>query len=73
MTQDGMHMSEHMSRDESGLAVREDGFELVSVIVEYDDRPDQCTIYNPDTTGVERMSSWITAERACLVDLDFAR
>jgi len=66
-------MSEHVSREDSEFGLIDDGYELVSVIVEYDDRPDQCTIYNPETTGVERMSSWITASKDCVVDLAFAR
>lgn len=43
--------------------------ELVSVVVEEDDAPDQCTIFHPDSSGVDRMSRWITAEADLLVDL----
>jgi hypothetical protein len=46
---------------------------LVSVVVEYDDRPDKCTIYPPDTSGIERMSNWITADRDLFVDLGALR
>lgn len=44
-------------------------YELVSVVVEYDDRPDQCTIYHPDSNGIERMSEWISANTGCCIDL----
>jgi hypothetical protein len=43
--------------------------ELVSVVVEDDDAPDRCTIYHPESSGVDRMSRWITAETDLLVDL----
>src|SRR6056297_2956208 len=43
--------------------------ELVSVVVEYDERPDQCTIYHPDSNGIERMSNWISADTGCFIDL----
>lgn len=61
-------MDKIVTRGETTDVVQPDP-ELVSVVVEHDDRPDQCTIYNPDTSGVDRMSSWITAERETLVDL----
>lgn len=43
--------------------------ELVSVVVEDDDAPDRCTIYHPESSGVDRMSQWITTETDLLVDL----
>lgn len=48
-------------------------YDLVSVVVEYDERPDQCTIYHPDSSGIERMSSWISADTTCFIDLHSAR
>jgi hypothetical protein len=48
-------------------------YELVSVIVEYDDRPDQCTIYHPESNGIERMSNWISANTECCIDLHAMR
>lgn len=59
------------TEDQLGTGV--DDYELVSVIVEYDERPDQCTIYHPDSNGIERMSSWISADTECFVDLYSAR
>lgn len=47
--------------------------DLVSVVVEYDDKPDQWTVYDPETTGFDRMSSWITAERDAVVNLSHVR
>jgi hypothetical protein len=49
------------------------GPELVSTVVEDDDAPDRCTIYHPDSSGVDRMSRWITAETDLVVDLYSAR
>lgn len=43
--------------------------ELASVVVEsIDSEPDRCTIYDPDTDGFDRMSSWVTGEGAAFVD-----
>lgn len=50
-----------------------DDYELVSVVVEYDERPDQCTIYHPDSNGIDRMSSWISTDADSLVHLYLAR
>lgn len=47
--------------------------ELVSIVVEDDDAPDRCTIFNPESTGFDRMSRWITAEATQFVDLDGMR
>ncbi|WP_424020039.1 DUF7511 domain-containing protein (plasmid) [Halorientalis pallida] len=47
--------------------------ELVSVVVEDEDAPDRCTIYHPESSGVDRMSRWITTETDLLVDLDSVR
>lgn len=50
-----------------------DDYELVSVVVEYDERPDQCTIYPADANEMERMSSWISADTDCYLDLHAVR
>lgn len=47
--------------------------ELVSVVVEDDDAPDRCTFFHPESSGVDRMSRWITAEADLVVDLFRAR
>jgi len=64
----GGHMK-HAIPDEDDNDQVADDYELVSVVVEYDERPDKCTIYHPDSTGIERMSSWITADTDSFVDL----
>ncbi|WP_435182072.1 DUF7511 domain-containing protein [Halorussus sp. AFM4] len=38
--------------------------------VEYSDAPDQCTIYPPHLTGVERMETWLTANSTVFVSLE---
>lgn len=43
--------------------------ELVAVVVEDDDAPDRCTFYHPESSGVDRMSQWITTEADLVVDL----
>lgn len=59
--------------DDDDISTTHNDSDLVSVVVEYDDRPDQCTIYDPETSGLDRMSSWITADRDAVVDLYHAR
>jgi len=61
-------MKETISSGEQ-LGTGAENYELVSVVVEYDERPDQCTIYHPDSNAIERMSSWISADTECFVDL----
>ena len=41
---------------------------LELALVRYDDRPDRCTIHPPETTGIERMSTWISVDRSLVVD-----
>ncbi|WP_458207237.1 DUF7511 domain-containing protein [Haladaptatus sp. NG-SE-30] len=45
-------------------------YELTSVVVEYDGRPDRCTIYSADADRLERMASWITTDADTFVSLD---
>lgn len=68
----GIYMKNAIPDDEHFGPVDEE-YELVSVVVEYDEQPDQCTIYHPDSTGIERMSNWITADTNSFVDLYGAR
>lgn len=42
---------------------------LRAIVVEYDDQPDECTIYPAGTRGVDRMTTWITAREGGFVDL----
>lgn len=46
---------------------------LSSVIVGYDDKPDRRTVYPEQTSGVERMSTWLTADDAGFVELESFR
>lgn len=46
---------------------------LVSVVVERDREPDECTIYPADATGEELMTNWMTAEAGSYVELDAMR
>lgn len=53
--------------------LRHRSIDLRHDVVTYPDRPDQCTVYPPATTGVARMSTWLTAERDDFVDLAATR
>ncbi|UPW00696.1 hypothetical protein M0R88_01005 [Halorussus gelatinilyticus] len=44
--------------------------ELRSVVVEYEDRPDRRTVYPAGVSGMERMSSWLTADDDAFVNLE---
>jgi hypothetical protein len=61
------------SPDAEREAVRERVFELDSVVVEYDGRPDRCTVFPTDATRLERMAEWVTADADVCVSLDDAR
>lgn len=61
------------SAQSDDISTTHEDHDLVSVVVEYDDRPDQCTVYDPETTGLDRMSSWITVDRDAVMDLYHAR
>ena len=43
---------------------------LESIVERYDDRPDECTIFDPDRN---RTSTWITAKEGSYVDLSIRR
>lgn len=47
--------------------------ELRSVVVEYDQGPDQRTVYPDGATGLERMATWLTADADAFVDLESVR
>ncbi|WP_162991390.1 DUF7511 domain-containing protein [Halostella salina] len=49
------------------------GEELHAVTVANDGEPDECTLYPRGSTGLDRMSTWITAEGGAFVDLDSVR
>jgi len=68
----GAHMSEQIPETEQ-RGTGTDDYDLVSVVVEYEERPNQCTIYPSESTEIERMSTWISADIDCYVDLDAVR
>lgn len=43
---------------------------LRSTVVEYEDAPDECTIFPRGLSGVERMTTWISAKEGSYVDLE---
>lgn len=43
---------------------------LRATVVEYDDAPDECTMYPEDASEWERMTTWITAREGSFVDLE---
>jgi hypothetical protein len=44
-------------------------FALHSVVVEYDGRPDRCTIYPRRSSCRDRVASWLSADREAFVGL----
>lgn len=53
---------------EEGLSVP-----LRATVVEYEDAPDECTIYPQDVSHWDRMTTWITAEEGSFVELESQR
>lgn len=47
--------------------------DLRTIVVEYPDRPDQCTICPRNITRQQLLTTWITANRSALIDLGDAR
>lgn len=41
--------------------------------VDRPDGPDRCTVFPAGATGVPRMSTWLTVNADCLVDLETVR
>jgi hypothetical protein len=48
-------------------------FALHSVVVEYDGRPDRCTIYPRRSACRDRVASWLSADREAFVGLEEMR
>lgn len=61
--------------DRSGAAPGPDAppVELRCRVVEYDDRPDRCTVHPPESAGRPRTTTWLSADRSVLVDLTAVR
>jgi hypothetical protein len=47
--------------------------QLRATVVEYEDAPDECTIFPRRVSGIERMTTWISAEESSYVDLESIR
>ncbi|MFB6308062.1 MAG: hypothetical protein ABEH35_01910 [Haloarculaceae archaeon] len=47
--------------------------QLEMAIVRYTDRPDRCTVHNPDCDEIERLSTWLSADLSLAVDLESMR
>lgn len=43
---------------------------LLSRIVEFEDRPSECTIFPSDASETERLTTWMTAKEGSYVRLD---
>ncbi|MFD1685450.1 DUF7511 domain-containing protein [Halobellus litoreus] len=46
---------------------------LLARVEEYDDDPDECTIYPANATATELPTTWVTAEEGSFVSLDEMR
>jgi hypothetical protein len=46
---------------------------LVGTVVEYDDAPDECTVYPLHADDEERLTTWISAKEDSFVGLDEMR
>lgn len=66
-------MSSRPDRKRRSAPSHRDRHDLCAEIVEYPDSPDRVTVYPPGLTGVDRMSTWLSADRSLLVDLDERR
>ena len=44
-----------------------------AVVEEYEDKPDQCTIFPRESAGIDRMETWITAREGSYIRLDRVR
>jgi Fe-S-cluster containining protein len=49
------------------------GFELRSVVVRYEERPDRCTIYPRRESCCEHVDAWLSADADAFVGLDEMR
>lgn len=58
-----MHTGEHDLLGASAMQLR-------STVVEYEDAPDECTIFPGNVAGCERTTTWITAEEGAFVELE---
>jgi len=50
-----------------------DGFDLESVVVAYESRPDRCTVVPRECSEAERVTTWLSADVGAFVDLGDVR
>lgn len=43
---------------------------LECTVVRYRDRPDRCTVFPPDASGIERLSTWLSVDRDSMRSLE---
>jgi hypothetical protein len=60
-------------RDDRDPAGDESELRFKAVVEEYEDRPDQCTIYPAREGQFERMTTWITARDGSYFSLENCR
>jgi len=46
---------------------------LVYQITSQDSGPDSVTVFPPDVTGIKKLSTWLTVDADCVVDLECFR
>lgn len=46
---------------------------LRATVVEYDDAPNECTIYPDGVSRMERVTTWVSAREGSYVDLESRR
>lgn len=66
------HTVDKSSEPERTVAARQ-SFELSSVVVQYEGKPNRCTIYPTEASRLDRMASWISADADLFVPLDESR
>ncbi len=54
--------------DHDDIAVPESP--LCATIVEYDNAPNECTIFPREASGLRQMTTWITAKEGSFIDLE---
>ncbi|WP_254764885.1 DUF7511 domain-containing protein [Natrinema marinum] len=50
-----------------------DDVALESVVVQYENRPDRCTVVPRECSEAERVTTWLSADVGAFVDLEDAR
>ena len=61
-----MYVNEHQGVDGPATKLR-------ATVVEYEEAPNECTIHPRGVSGMDRMTTWISAEEGAYVDLESFR